>query len=117
MCQASLQGKSLSSGSSNVYPADLEKILDECESVAEGAVVGVPDAETGEALVACVRLNAGAVMDDPAVRALFERRLAAYQHPKHVVFLDEFPRTALGKIQKAELARAMRARLTADATG
>jgi fatty-acyl-CoA synthase len=104
-------------GSSNVYPADLEKILDECEPIAEGAVVGVPDPQTGEALVACIRLEDGASMDAAAVLRLFENRLAPYQHPKHVVFLDEFPHTALGKIQKAELAHAMRSRLAVDATG
>jgi fatty-acyl-CoA synthase len=103
-------------GSSNVYPADLETILDECSSIAEGAVVGIPDPETGEALVACIRLGAGATMDAAAVLALFEGRLARYQHPKHVLFVDEFPRTALGKIQKVELARAVRARLNVDAT-
>lgn len=95
-------------GSSNVYPADLEKVLGDCPEIAEAAVVGCPDPETGEALVACVKLRDGGGLDQSGIRALFVGRLAEYQHPKHVIFMDEFPRTSLGKIQKAELARLVR---------
>ncbi len=90
-------------GSSNVYPADLERILNRCEAIAEAAVVGCPDPETGEALVVCVVLGKGYSMNSDQVRALFEGRLASYQHPRDVVFMDSFPRTPLGKVKKAEL--------------
>ncbi len=90
-------------GSSNVYPADLERILNGCEAIGEVAVVGCPDPETGEALVACVMLKKGHSMNSDQVKTLFEGRLAPYQHPRDVVFMDSFPRTALGKVQKAEL--------------
>jgi acyl-CoA synthetase (AMP-forming)/AMP-acid ligase II len=102
-------------GSSNVYPANLEKILHEHESIAEAAVVGVPDPETGEALVACVQLCDGCRLDTDEVRALFEDRLASYQHPRHVAFVDDFLRTSLGKVQKVNLAAAMRSQRKADA--
>ena len=65
-----------------MYPADLERILDECEAIAEAAVVGCPDAETGEALVACVVLKEGHWLSSDQVKALFEGRLASYQHPR-----------------------------------
>lgn len=95
-------------GSSNVYPADLESVLDESPAILEAAVVGCPDAETGEALVACVKLREPGTLDEAAVHSLFVGRLAQYQQPKHVLFVDEFPRTSLGKIQKVELARWVR---------
>jgi fatty-acyl-CoA synthase len=98
-------------GSSNVYPADLERILHEHVDVAEAAVVGVPDPETGEALVACVRLASGAALDAETIRGLFHGRLATYQHPRHIVFVGDFPRTSLGKIQKRDLVNMLRARL------
>ena len=90
-------------GASNVYPADLERILDECEAIAEVAVVGRPDAETGEALVACVVLKEGHSLDADQVKALLEGRLASYQLPQDVVFMDSLPHTAVGKVQKPEL--------------
>ena len=95
-------------GSSNVYPADLEKILQEHGAIVESAVVGVPDDTTGEALVACVRLAEASALDADEVRSLFENRLASYQHPKYVVFMDDFPRTSLGKVQRVELTRTVR---------
>ena len=90
-------------GASNVYPADLERILDECEAIAEVAVVGRPDAETGEALVACVVVKEGQSLTADQVKGLLEGRLAPYQHPKDVVFMDSLPHTAVGKVQKPEL--------------
>jgi len=96
-------------GSSNVYPADLEKIMTECPQISEGAVVGVPDGEIGEALAVCV-IRKGAI-NEAEVRALFHGRLAAYQQPQHVLFFDEMPRTSLGKVQKVRLAEDARAAL------
>ena len=90
-------------GASNVYPADLERILDECEAIAEVAVVGRPDAETGEAIVACVVMEEGYSLTAEQVKCLLEGRLASYQHPQDVVFMDSLPHTAVGKVQKPEL--------------
>ena len=90
-------------GASNVYPADLERILDECEAIAEVAVVGRPDAETGEAIVACVVVEEGYSLTAEQVKGLLEGRLASYQHPQDVVFMDSLPHTAVGKVQKPEL--------------
>jgi fatty-acyl-CoA synthase len=90
-------------GSSNVYPIDLEVVLAECNEIEEAAVVGCPDADTGEALVACVVLKSGGRMTEAQVKALFRGRLAEYQHPRHVLFMDSLPKTSLGKVQKSEL--------------
>ena len=90
-------------GASNVYPADLERILDEAEAIAEVAVVGRPDSDTGEALVACVVVKEGHSITAEQVKGLLEGRLASYQYPQDVVFMDSFPHTAVGKVQKPEL--------------
>ena len=96
-------------GSSNVYPSDLERILNEHPEIVEAAVVGVPDNETGEALVACVQLQDGSRLEPEGVLGLFQGRLADYQIPRDAVIVDEFPRTSLGKVQKGELAKLMSA--------
>ena len=90
-------------GASNVYPADLERVLDECQAIAEVAVIGRPDPETGEALVACIVLKAGYSLSETEVRGLFDGRLASYQHPQDIIFMDDLPRTAVGKVQKPRL--------------
>ena len=90
-------------GSSNVYPADLERILDECEAVAEAVVVGRPDAAIGVALVACVVVKAGRSLTAEQVKGLLEGRLASYKHLQDVVFMDSFPHTAAGKVRKPAL--------------
>ncbi len=100
-------------GSSNVYPIDLETILPESEAIHETAIVGHPDSDTGEALVACVVRAPSSVIAEDEVRQLLASRLAAYQQPKHVFFFDELPHTALGKVQKPKLSKLVAVRLSA----
>jgi len=91
------------SGGENIYPAELENVLADCPDLAEFAVVGVPDAKWGEAACAVVVPRPGAVLDERAVLALFQERLARYKHPRRVVFAEALPKNALGKVQKQEL--------------
>jgi len=84
------------SGGYNVYPKEVELVLDELPGVVESAVIGVPHADFGEGVVAVV-LGQG---DEPAVIAEARRQLAAYKVPKRVVFVGELPRNAMGKVQK-----------------
>jgi len=91
------------SGGENVYPAELENVLADCAGIAEAAVIGVPDAKWGEAVVAVVVRKAGAALDEAAVLSLFDGRLARFKHPRRVVFVEGLPKSALGKVQKAEL--------------
>lgn len=86
-------------GGLNVYPAEVEAALDELPGVAASAVIGVPHPDFGEAVVACV---VGGV-DPETVRAALRDRLAAFKIPKRVIVLEELPRNAMGKVQKAEL--------------
>jgi fatty-acyl-CoA synthase len=90
-------------GSSNVYPADLERVLDSSDAIAECAVIARDDDEFGEVPIVFIILKTGHSIDESEVMALFKQSLATYQHPREIHFIDEFPRTALGKINKSEL--------------
>ncbi len=91
------------SGGENIYPAELEMVLEECPDLVEFAVVQRPDDRWGEVPVAVVVRRKESRIDRAGVLALFEGRLGRYKHPKDVVFLDELPHTALGKVQKDRL--------------
>jgi fatty-acyl-CoA synthase len=90
-------------GSSNVYPADVERVLSETPGIAEAAVVGVPDPETGEALAACVRWEGSVDMNAETIRTDCAAHLAPYQIPKYILRFEDFPRTSLGKVKKTDL--------------
>jgi acyl-CoA synthetase (AMP-forming)/AMP-acid ligase II len=95
-------------GTSNVYPSDLEAVLADCPQIRDAAVAGGPDDELGEVPVAYIVPADGAKLTSEQVLALFPGRLAAYKHPRQVIFLESLPRNAAGKVQKAvlrELAR------------
>ncbi|HEX6389933.1 MAG TPA: AMP-binding protein, partial [Solirubrobacteraceae bacterium] len=94
-------------GSCNVYPADVESVLASCPQIAESAVVGRPDDEQGEVPVAFVVLHEAGSMSADDVKALFDGQLAEYKHPQDVVFVDELPRSAIGKVQSDELRRSL----------
>ncbi len=89
------------SGGYNVYPAEVETVLNATPGVAESAVIGVPHADFGEAVTAVViRRDGHAPVAADHLIALAKSQLANYKVPKFVVFVDDFPRNALGKIQK-----------------
>lgn len=84
------------SGGYNVYPKEVELVLDELPGVTESAVIGVPHKDFGEGVVAVV-IGQG---DEAAMIARAREQLAAYKAPKRVMFVDELPRNAMGKVQK-----------------
>ncbi|MFC3070387.1 malonate--CoA ligase [Phenylobacterium soli] len=88
------------SGGYNVYPKEVELVLDETPGVVESAVIGVPHPDFGEGVVAVVIGAPGARLDEAALIASARRDLAAYKTPKRVVFVDELPRNTMGKVQK-----------------
>jgi malonyl-CoA/methylmalonyl-CoA synthetase len=97
------------SGGYNVYPKEVELVLDELPGITESAVVGVPHPDFGEGVVAVV-IGAG---EEAALIAQARERLAAFKAPKRVVFVAELPRNAMGKVQK-NLLRDRYARLFSD---
>jgi len=91
------------SGGENIYPAEVENLISDLEGVSGVAVVGVPDERWGEVPWAVVTLREGAEIDTETVRAHLDGVLARYKLPKNVVVVKELPRTASGKVRKADL--------------
>jgi len=87
------------SGGYNVYPKEVESLLDAMPTVRESAVIGVPHPDFGEAVVAVVVPSADEV-DLPSVEAALAGQLARFKQPKRVCNLPELPRNAMGKVQK-----------------
>ncbi|MED5313906.1 MAG: malonyl-CoA synthase, partial [Pseudomonadota bacterium] len=90
------------SGGLNVYPKEVEGLVDDVEGVLESAVIGVPHRDFGEAVVAVV------VREDPSLEAAtietaLAEKIARFKQPKAVEFVDALPRNSMGKVQKAEL--------------
>lgn len=89
------------SGGENVYPAEVENVLARYPAVLEAAVIGVPDAKWGEVGCAFVMLRPGSETPSAAdIIAFCRSRLAAFKTPARVEFVDDFPRTAAGKVRK-----------------
>ena len=84
------------SGGYTVYPKEIELVLDEMPGVIESAVIGLPHRDFGEG-VAAVVIGSG---DEAEMIAACRERLAAFKTPKRIVFVDELPRNAMGKVQK-----------------
>ncbi|MHB8670396.1 MAG: AMP-binding protein [Acidimicrobiales bacterium] len=87
-------------GGENIYPREIEAVLHEHPAVADVAVVGVPDDRWGEQVAAFVRLGEGASATPAELSAFLRGRLAAYKAPRTWVFVDSFPLTGSGKVQK-----------------
>jgi malonyl-CoA/methylmalonyl-CoA synthetase len=92
------------SGGFNVYPKEIEEAIDAMPGVAESAVVGVPHPDFGEGVIAAVTA-AGSIAPEANMIAELGTRLARFKVPKRIFVIDELPRNAMGKVQKAELRR------------
>ncbi|HET7077573.1 MAG TPA: AMP-binding protein [Chloroflexia bacterium] len=90
-------------GGQNIYPREIEQVLYTHPAVAEVAVVGIPQAKYGEVVAAFIRPAPGPAPSGKELRAFCREHLAAYKIPRHWVFVDAFPMTPSGKIQKAVL--------------
>ena len=94
---------------SNVYPREVEDRLQSHPAIRESMVAGVPDELLGEAIYACVLLEEGAIVTGQEIKDWCSVTLADYKVPDVVQFMDEFPLTGTGRIQRGELSRRIRA--------
>lgn len=91
-------------GGFNVYPKEIELLIDKMAGVAESAVIGLPHADFGESVTAVVVRRPGAAgPKEGEIIAALKSQLANFKVPKRVFFLDDLPRNAMGKVQKNEL--------------
>lgn len=98
-------------GGENVYPRELEELLHLHDDVLDVQVVGVPDDKYGEELCAWLQLRDGAAADEEAIRDFCRQRVAHFKVPRYVLFVDEFPMTVTGKVQKFKMREATIERL------
>ncbi len=91
------------SGGFNVYPKEVEQLIDEMDAVLESAVIGVPHPDFGEGVTAIIVPQAGARIEEAEVIAALKSRLAKYKQPKRVFFVASLPRNTMGKVQKNQL--------------
>ena len=84
----------------NISASEVENVLREIPQVAEAAVIGVPDPIRDQAVKAFIQLEEGCQITSDQVVAFCESRLATFKVPSIIVFVDEFPKTSVGKIAK-----------------
>ena len=90
-------------GGENIYPAEIEEVIFNHPNVEQVAVFGIPDTYLGEELVAWVRLKQGKALNEQALREYCKEHLAHFKIPKLIQFIDDFPMTVTGKLQKFKM--------------
>jgi len=98
-------------GGENIYPREIEEFLFIHPKIETVQVFGVPDPRYGEEVCAWIRVRAGETLGEDEVRAFCDGRIARFKIPRHIQFVQDFPMTVTGKIQKFEMRRAMMERL------
>ena len=94
-------------GGENVYPREIEEFLYTHPKIQEIQVFGVPDEKLGEEVAAWIQLRPGEQATSDEVRDFCQGQIAHYKIPRHIKFVDQFPMTVTGKIQKFEMRNAM----------
>ncbi len=90
-------------GGENIYPREIEEYLYSHPDILDAQVIGVPDRKYGEELLAAIRLRDGAAISSEDVKDFCKGRIAHYKIPRYVSFVNEYPMTVTGKIQKFKL--------------
>ncbi len=100
------------SGGFNIYPKEIELLLDDQPGVLESAVIGVPHPDFGETVLAIIVPAPDQTPDLEAIIALVQTDLARFKHPRELILLDELPRNTMGKVQKNQLRERYKDRFT-----
>lgn len=90
-------------GGQNIYAREIEEYLHSHPKIADAYVVGVPDRKYGEELLACLKLKANQECTEDEIREFCRKGLARFKAPRYIMFMEAFPMTALGKVQKFKL--------------
>ncbi len=90
-------------GGYNVYPAEIEALLDELPEVRESAVIGAPHPDLGEGVIAVVALEGTGIGDAATLLAALQDKLARFKQPRQIILVEALPRNAMAKIQKVQL--------------
>ncbi len=87
----------------NIYPREIEEFLHKLPEIADAQVFGVPDALYGEQLAAWIKLKPGQTLDAQGLRLLCKGQIASYKIPHYIRFVEEYPSTTSGKVQKFKM--------------
>jgi fatty-acyl-CoA synthase len=87
-------------GGENIYPREIENLLYTHPKIADAQVLGIPDEKLGEAIVAWIRVKTGEAAEQDEIRELCRGKIAHFKIPQHIRFVESFPMTASGKVQK-----------------
>ncbi|XP_002719337.1 medium-chain acyl-CoA ligase ACSF2, mitochondrial [Oryctolagus cuniculus] len=98
-------------GGENIYPAELEDFFHTHPQVQEVQVVGVKDHRMGEEICACIRLKSGQTVTEEEIKAFCKGKISHFKIPRYIVFVNDYPLTISGKIQKFKLREQMERRL------
>ena len=90
-------------GGENIYPREIEEFFHHNEKIADVYIVGVPDTKYGEELCAWVKVKPGQTMTEQEVKDFCEGKIARFKIPRYVMFVDDFPMSVTGKIQKFKM--------------
>ena len=94
-------------GGENIYPREVEEFLYTHPDIEDVQVIGVPDEKYGEELCAWIKLRGTAELTDDAIREFCKEQIAHYKIPRYIKFVDEFPMTVTGKVQKFKMRKQM----------
>ena len=104
-------------GGYNIYPRDIEEVLFEYTGIREACVIGIPDAYRGETVKAFIVPEPGENVTEDAVKAWCKEKLASYKVPRQVEWMDELPKSAIGKVLRRKLREMeMEKKATGDGT-
>jgi fatty-acyl-CoA synthase len=101
-------------GGENIYPREIEEFLHTCPAVADVQVIGIPDAKYGEEVMAWIKLKRGATFTEQDVKDFCKGQIASFKVPRHVRFVDSFPMTGSGKVQKFRMREISMAEFSAN---
>ena len=99
----SLVGRSkdlIISGGYNIYPKEIESVIDELSGIVESAVIGIPHSDFGESVIAVVVASADEAISEASILEATALQLARFKQPRRVILVDELPRNTMGKVQK-----------------
>ncbi|MFK5986438.1 MAG: malonyl-CoA synthase [Pseudomonadota bacterium] len=88
------------SGGYNIYPKEIETIIDEVPGIKESTVIGIPHADFGESVLALVVLENGQIITEETIMSAVKESLARFKHPRKIIFVEELLRNTMGKVQK-----------------
>ena len=103
-------------GGENIFPREIEEFLFQHPKVEQAEVIGVPDPKYGEEICAWIKLREGETATAEEIREFCRGRIAHFKIPRYVLFVDEFPMTVTGKVQKFKMRQASLARLGLEAS-